>query len=142
MTAARVCAVTCRNWRLPTQPKDEVGATDVLGVQPDAVAAERPVTDDNLTARRMRWPNRVLGVRVMGHVSFGVAMARRESYSNGRLAATIKGDQHDRLGCISPPTLEEGHRLIRAFLSIREAALREAVVDFVEELSTLQDEGQ
>lgn len=30
---------------------------------------------------------------------------------------------------------------MRAFLSLRQAALREAVINFVKELSTLQDDG-
>lgn len=37
---------------------------------------------------------------------------------------------------------EEGHRLISAFLNIRQAALREAVIHLVSEVSKLHDDKQ
>jgi hypothetical protein len=46
--------------------------------------------------------------------------------------------QPDRSGENSRPLPEEGHRLICAFLQIKEAHLREALVTFVEELSNCQ----
>jgi hypothetical protein len=46
--------------------------------------------------------------------------------------------QPDRSGENSRPLPEEGHRLICAFLQIKEAHLRDALVTFVEELSNCQ----
>jgi hypothetical protein len=45
-------------------------------------------------------------------------------------------------GCFSEPDPEEGHRLIRSFLSIRQPAFRRAVVALVAELQKLGDETQ
>jgi hypothetical protein len=45
-------------------------------------------------------------------------------------------------GCFSRPDPEEGHRLIRSFLSIRQPALRQAIVARVDELQKLGDETQ
>lgn len=67
-------------------------------------------------------------------------MAQNETFSAGPAGAPLHGGQRDQSGHTSRPNPEEGHRLMRAFLSIRRAALREAVVNLVRELSTLQDE--
>ncbi len=67
-------------------------------------------------------------------------MAQRETFPHTADGAI--GRQHDAPGDCSRPNPEQGHRLMRTFLSIREAALREAIVKFVNELSTLQDENR
>ena len=70
-------------------------------------------------------------------------MAQRKTFSEG-----IEGDlsvnagQLERFGNSTRPNPEQGHRLMRAFVSIRQAALREAIVKFVDELSTLQDDNR
>ncbi|HKN30289.1 MAG TPA: hypothetical protein VJY34_21390 [Roseiarcus sp.] len=48
----------------------------------------------------------------------------------------------DPAASFSWPDPQEGSRLMRAFLSIRQAALRDAIVKIVTQLSTLDDEGQ
>ncbi len=67
-------------------------------------------------------------------------MARKETLSVGRGKASVDGGQRDFAGVHSRPDPEEGRRLLRAFLNIREAALREAVIALVTELSTLHDD--
>jgi len=69
-------------------------------------------------------------------------MAQSEISLAGTEGASIDGSQLDRSGPSSRSKPEEGHRLMRAFLGIRQAGLREALVRLVTELSTLQDEGQ
>ena len=68
-------------------------------------------------------------------------MARGETFSSGPEVAPMNDGLPDRSRHTSRPNPEEGHRLMRAFLSLRQAALREAVINFVKELSTLQDDG-
>ena len=43
---------------------------------------------------------------------------------------------------ISRPSAEEGHRLVRLFLSVERANLREEIFNFVEEILRHQDRGQ
>ena len=69
-----------------------------------------------------------------------VAMARKETSSVGQAKAFVDGEQRDLAKGHSRPDPEEGRRLMRAFLNIREAALREAVIALVTELSTLHDD--
>lgn len=66
-------------------------------------------------------------------------MAQMETISVGIADASINDSQRERSGDSSRPNPDAGHRLIRAFLSIEQAALREAIVAFVVELSALQD---
>lgn len=42
----------------------------------------------------------------------------------------------------SRPTAAEGHRLVRLFLSVERADLREEIFNFVEEILRRQDRGQ
>jgi hypothetical protein len=42
----------------------------------------------------------------------------------------------------SRPTAKEGHRLVRLFLSVEKADLREEIFNFVEEILRRQDRGQ
>jgi hypothetical protein len=51
-------------------------------------------------------------------------------------------DQIDRARGFSWAEPQEGYRLMHSFFSIRRPALREAIVKFVTELSTLDDESQ
>ena len=66
-------------------------------------------------------------------------MARKETLSVGQAKASVDGGQRDFPGDHSRPDPEEGRRLMRAFLNIREAALREALIALVTEISTLHD---
>jgi len=54
--------------------------------------------------------------------------------------AVVDGGQSGPFGENSRPHPEEGRRLMRAFLRIKEARLREALVNLVEELSVRQTE--
>lgn len=69
-----------------------------------------------------------------------VAMARKETFSVGQAKASVDGGQRDLARGHSRPDPEEGRRLMLAFLNIREAALREAVISLVTELSKLHDD--
>ena len=73
------------------------------------------------------------------YVGVAIAMARNEAFSTGPADGAVNGGQRDRAGASSRPKPEEGLRLMHAFLSIRHAALREAVIKLVTELSTLHD---
>jgi hypothetical protein len=64
-------------------------------------------------------------------------MARNEAFSTSLADASVDGGQVDRAGASARPKPEDGLRLMHAFLSIQHAALREAVIKFVTELSTL-----
>ncbi len=68
-------------------------------------------------------------------------MGRKDGDSDDPLVSTVEDDQRDKVGYAFLSTPDEGRRLISAFLRIREAALRKAITDFVEEMSTLHDEG-
>jgi hypothetical protein len=75
-----------------------------------------------------------------GWAGLTIAMARKETFSVGQAKASVYGGQRDLIGVHSRPDPEEGRRLMRAFLNIREAALREAVIALVTELSTRHDD--
>jgi hypothetical protein len=62
-------------------------------------------------------------------------MSRKQSFLTLTAAADVGGEQSRPTGEISRSHPEEGHRLMRAFLRITEAHLREALVAFVEELA-------
>ena len=60
----------------------------------------------------------------------------KENFSNPPSNAYGDGGQGELSKQNSRPLPEEGRRLIRAFLRIEKASTREALVNFVEELST------
>jgi hypothetical protein len=66
-------------------------------------------------------------------------MAAKDTFSAGA-AAAIGGVQSNRSRIRSLPKPEEGLRLMHAFVAIDSAALREAVVKFVEVLSKTQSD--
>jgi hypothetical protein len=66
-------------------------------------------------------------------------MAQIETFSAGLAGASIMDRQRERSG--ARPNPGEGHRLMRAFLNIEQAALREKIVNFVMELSAMHDRG-
>ncbi len=51
-------------------------------------------------------------------------------------------DEDDPKRKSSRPTAEGGHRLVRLFLSVESAHLREEIFNFVEEILRRQDRGQ
>jgi hypothetical protein len=64
-------------------------------------------------------------------------MSKKEALSTGLSDALFNhGSQKNSAGISSPrPTPEDGRRLIHAFLDIKHAALREAIIQLVTELS-------
>jgi hypothetical protein len=66
-------------------------------------------------------------------------MARKETFLVGQAKASVEGGQGDFAGDHSRPDPEEGRRLMRAFVNIREAALREALIALATALSTSRD---
>ena len=68
-------------------------------------------------------------------------MVRKELFSTGPAEASVRSLRGDPVWESARPSPEQGHRLMRAFLSIKEAALREAIVNFVTDVSTLRNEG-
>jgi hypothetical protein len=66
-------------------------------------------------------------------------MAKKETSSTSRREASVSPGPSARAGDTSPPTPEDGRRLIDAFFKIKHPALREAVIRIVEELSTLEE---
>jgi hypothetical protein len=82
-------------------------------------------------------------LRRAGYKTFGVlVMAKKEAFTTGSSGASIDHDgQRDPAGASSRPTPEDGLRLIHAFLGVKQAALREAIIKLAAELSKLrQDE--
>ena len=65
-------------------------------------------------------------------------MSRKRSSLTLPVDAFVDGGKPDPLSDNSRPDPEEGHRLIRAFLRIKEARLREALATLVEKLSSCQ----
>jgi hypothetical protein len=51
-------------------------------------------------------------------------------------------DEDDPRRKSSRPSAEEGHRLVRLFLSVERADLREEIINFVEEILGCQERGQ
>ncbi len=68
-------------------------------------------------------------------------MAKEDAFSIGALHAPLNGDKRQTPGSSSPPNPEEGVRLVHAFHGIKHAALREAIIKFVTELSTIEKDG-
>jgi hypothetical protein len=66
-------------------------------------------------------------------------MAQIEIFSAGLADASIIDGQRERSGDSARPNPEEGHRLMRAFLSIEQAAVRERIVNLVMELTAIHD---
>jgi hypothetical protein len=65
-------------------------------------------------------------------------MAKEDAFSIGAADAPLNGGRRDASASLSPPKPEEGVRLVHAFHGIKHAALREAIIKFVTELSTIQ----
>lgn len=55
-------------------------------------------------------------------------------------STSVKPDQSEAVRCFGWPDPQEGFRLTHAFLNVREASLRDAIVKLVAELSALDDE--
>jgi hypothetical protein len=70
-----------------------------------------------------------------------VAMVKKETLSTGRGGAWVKPLQSEWAGNSSRPKPEEGVQLIHAFRSIKQAALREAIIRLVAELSEPDENG-
>jgi hypothetical protein len=68
-------------------------------------------------------------------------VAKKDAFSTGPSDPFINhGGQRNRAGTSSRPTPEDGHRLIHAFMEIKYVALREAIIQFVTELSKLRED--
>ncbi len=65
-------------------------------------------------------------------------MAKEDTFSIAPADASAKRGKRDLTTDSSPPKPEEGLRLVHAFHDIKQVALREAIIKFVTELSTLQ----
>jgi hypothetical protein len=65
-------------------------------------------------------------------------MTKEDTFSIAPADASPKRGQRDLTENSSPPKPEEGLRLVHAFHDIKQAALREAIIKFVTELSMLQ----
>lgn len=65
-------------------------------------------------------------------------MAKEETIPSGGAGASPKGGIRD---APNPPAPGEGVRLVHAFYGVKDAALREAIIKLVEELSTIQKGG-
>ena len=70
-----------------------------------------------------------------------VEMAKEETIPSGGAAASRKGGPRDAPRGFFPPAPGEGLRLVHAFYGVKHAALREAIIKLVEELSTIQKGG-
>ena len=83
-------------------------------------------------------------LRGAGYRTFGVlVMAKKEAFTTGSSDAFIRHDgQRNQAGASSRPTPEDGLRLIHAFTEIKQAALREAIIQLAEELSKLRQDKQ
>jgi len=71
-----------------------------------------------------------------------VTMSKNETLSINHAVASVYGGHRDLGGFYSRPGPEEGHRLMRSFLTIRQPAVRQAIVELVALLSTLGDQRQ
>ena len=62
-------------------------------------------------------------------------MSRKGSFLTLPKEAVVEGGQSGSFGENSRPDPEQGHRLMRAFLRIKDARLRDALVTLIEELA-------
>lgn len=60
-------------------------------------------------------------------------MVRKEQTSTATAGTSACAGQGSPTGNASWPSVEEGHRLIRAFCDIKQATVREAIIRSVEE---------
>jgi hypothetical protein len=68
-------------------------------------------------------------------------VAKKDAFSTSPSTSFINhGRRRNRAGTSSRPTPEDGHRLIHAFMEIKQVALREAIIQFVTELSKLPED--
>ena len=72
----------------------------------------------------------------------GQPMVRKEQTSTATAGTSACAGQGSPTGNASWPSVEEGHRLIRAFCDIKQATVREAIIRSVEEISTLASRSQ
>jgi len=114
-----------RGWAsLPAWPETS-GRLARISKTPSARSAINMFGDD--TKRRAFQRRRGRGRR---------SMSKRENFSALPMDAYGDRGQRDLSSENSRPLPEEGHRLMPAFLRIEKTSVREALVNFVEELST------
>ena len=77
-----------------------------------------------------------------GDLAGAMAKAKQGNFSVAPSDTRVNRGQTDPARGFSWSDPEEGHRLMRAFFSIREAALREAIITFVAEVSKLHHDEQ
>ncbi|MFY9969539.1 MAG: hypothetical protein WBQ45_15460 [Roseiarcus sp.] len=68
-------------------------------------------------------------------------MAKEDAFSVGAAHAPFNGSTRETPANFSSPKPEEGVRLVHAFHGIKHAALREAIIKFVTELSAIEKDG-
>ncbi len=68
-------------------------------------------------------------------------MAKEDAFSIGAAHVRLNGGKRETPDNFSQPNPQEGVRLVHAFHGIKHAALREAIIRFVTELSTIQNDG-
>jgi hypothetical protein len=75
-----------------------------------------------------------------GYKTLGVlVMAKKEAFPTGSSDPFVNPDgRRNPAGTSSRPTPEDGLRLIHAFMDVKQVALREAIIQFVTELSKLR----
>ncbi len=69
-------------------------------------------------------------------------MATENHTSDSHSDTTVNRGQLDPSASFSWSDPEEGYRLMRSFKSVKRAALRDAIVKFVTQLSMFEDEGR
>ena len=70
-------------------------------------------------------------------------MAKKVTRSSAASDPSINREgQRRHAGTSSRPTIEDGLRLIHAFMHIKEAALREAIIRLITDISSLRDDKQ
>jgi hypothetical protein len=68
-------------------------------------------------------------------------MATKEAFTNGPSAGPVnRGGQRKSARVFSRPKPEDGRRLVRVFMDVKSAPMREAIIKFITELSRLPDE--
>ena len=69
-------------------------------------------------------------------------MATESHTSDSHSDTSVNRGQLDPSASFSWSDPKEGHRLMRSFMSIKEATLRDAIVKFVTQLSVFEDDGR